>query len=174
MKLCSSILKHSIQNSNDGHFHFYNSLVLTDAIAFQHTYFRNTPTNYHHDKALKEHDDLPLQNRTNDRNNALLKIVILVASNASTQEITQAIIDSTNLKLHIRKSLCRGTIQLKIRQNDQEPLLLVIDNVIYAPDCLLSLKQLHHQSKEKGQDKSYSITNENTATKPKYLLSAAC
>jgi hypothetical protein len=41
MKLGSGILKHSIQNSKDENFHFYNSLVLTDDLAFQRTHFSN-------------------------------------------------------------------------------------------------------------------------------------
>jgi hypothetical protein len=45
MKLSSGILQHSIQNSKDENFHFYNSLVLTDDLAFQQTHFRTTPTN---------------------------------------------------------------------------------------------------------------------------------
>jgi hypothetical protein len=44
---------------------------------------------------------------------------------------------------------------------------LVIDNVIYAPDCpirLISPQQLHRQSKAKGQDNSCFTTEETTET----------
>jgi hypothetical protein len=44
---------------------------------------------------------------------------------------------------------------------------LVIDNVIYAPDCpirLISRQQLHRQSKAKGHDNSCLTTEETTAT----------
>jgi hypothetical protein len=61
MKLGSGILKHSIQKSKDENFHFYNSLVLTDDLAFQQTHFRKTPTNiprlYQHDMASDENED---------------------------------------------------------------------------------------------------------------------
>jgi hypothetical protein len=67
MKLGSCILKASIQNLKDENFRFYNSLVLTDDLAFQRTHFRITPPNiprlYQHDAASDEKDDLPLQNR---------------------------------------------------------------------------------------------------------------
>jgi hypothetical protein len=43
MKLGSGILKTSIQNLSDENFHFYNSLVLTDDLAFQRTHFCITP-----------------------------------------------------------------------------------------------------------------------------------
>jgi hypothetical protein len=49
----------------------------------------------------------------------------------------------------------RGTIQLKVKQKDKDPIILIIDNVIYAPDCpvqLLSPQQLYRQSKAKGQN----------------------
>jgi hypothetical protein len=42
MKHGLGILKHSIQNSK---IHFYNSLLLTDDLAFQPTHFRKTATN---------------------------------------------------------------------------------------------------------------------------------
>jgi hypothetical protein len=67
-------------------------------IAFQCTHFRKIPPIiqriYQQDPALDDHDDFPLQNRSNDQNNALLKIAILLASNACTKEISQIIIDS--------------------------------------------------------------------------------
>jgi hypothetical protein len=34
-------------------------------------------------------------------------------------------------------ALGRGTIKLKVRQNDKEPIILIIHNVIYAPDFLV-------------------------------------
>jgi hypothetical protein len=49
-------------------------------------------------------------------------------------------------------ALGRGTIQLKIQQENQETIILIIDNVIYAPDCpirLISPQQLHRQPKTK-------------------------
>jgi hypothetical protein len=64
MKLGSVILKTSIQNLSDANFHFYNSLVLTDDLAFQRTHFGITPPNiprlYNHDAASDDNDDLPL------------------------------------------------------------------------------------------------------------------
>jgi hypothetical protein len=98
MLLGSGILKALIQNLKDENFHFYNSLVLTDGLAFQRTHFRITPANiprvYQHDAASDEQDDLPLQNRSNLQNNELLKISILIATNACTKETSHAIIDS--------------------------------------------------------------------------------
>jgi hypothetical protein len=98
MKLSSGILKHSIQNSKDEEFHFYNSLVLPDDLAFQHTHFIKTPQNipglYQHNTVSDDNEDLPLQNRSNDQNNEVLKIAILIATNASKTEISQASIDS--------------------------------------------------------------------------------
>jgi hypothetical protein len=98
MKPGLGILKHSIQNSKDEDFHFYNSLVLNDDMAFQRTQFRKTPPNipriYQHDTASDAHEDLPLQNRSNDQNNELLKIAVLIATNAYTKEISQANFDS--------------------------------------------------------------------------------
>jgi hypothetical protein len=44
---------------------------------------------------------------------------------------------------------------------------LVIDNIIYAPDCplrLISAQQLHRQSKAKGHENSCFTIEENTAT----------
>jgi hypothetical protein len=85
MKLGNGILKTSIQNFSDENFHFYNSLVLTDDLAFQQTHFRITPPNiprlYHHDAASDDNDDLPLKNSSNLLNNELLKIAILIATN---------------------------------------------------------------------------------------------
>jgi hypothetical protein len=98
MKLGNGILKTSIQNLSDETLHFYNSLVLTDDLALQKTYFRITPPNiphlYQHDDASDEQDDLPLQNRSNLQNNELLKIAVLIATNACTKETSHAIIDS--------------------------------------------------------------------------------
>jgi hypothetical protein len=98
MKLGNGIVKTSIQNLSDENFHFYNSLVLTDDLAFQRTHFRITPLNiphlYQHDATSDDNDDLPLQNRSNFQNNELLKIAILIATNACTKETSHAIIDS--------------------------------------------------------------------------------
>jgi hypothetical protein len=47
MKLGSGILKTSIQNLFDENFHFYNSLVLTDDLAFQRTHFVSHPRTFH-------------------------------------------------------------------------------------------------------------------------------
>jgi hypothetical protein len=43
MKLCSGVLHQQCGKADNGHFHFYNSLVLTDDIAFQRKYFKKTP-----------------------------------------------------------------------------------------------------------------------------------
>jgi hypothetical protein len=64
-------------------------------------------------------------------------------------------------------ALGRGTVQLKIHQENKENIILVIDNVIYAPDCpirLVSPQQLHRQSKAKGHENSCFTTEETTAT----------
>jgi hypothetical protein len=64
-------------------------------------------------------------------------------------------------------ALGRGTIQLKIQQKHQEHIILIIDNVIYAPDCpirIISPQQLHRQSKARGYDNSCFTTDETTAT----------
>jgi hypothetical protein len=99
MKLGNRILKTSIRNLLDTNFHFYNnSLVLTDDLAFQRTPFwitlPNIPRLYQHDAAYDDNDDLPLQSRSNLQNNELLKIAILIATNACTKETSHAILDS--------------------------------------------------------------------------------
>jgi hypothetical protein len=67
MNLGSGILKSSVTYVSDENFHFYNSLVLTDDLAFQRTHFRITPPSiphiYNHDTATDDNDDLPLQHR---------------------------------------------------------------------------------------------------------------
>jgi hypothetical protein len=152
MKLCSGIPKHTFNKADDEHFRFYNSLVLTDNIAFQRTHFRKAPTNiprlYTPDADTDyDEEEPPLQTRTHDKNNTLLKIAILIAINTSTQEITQVVVDSgasccvtpyledfLNQPTHIQNTtlkgiyggltlLGRGTIQLKVRQNDKEPII---------------------------------------------------
>jgi hypothetical protein len=89
MKLGNGILKTSIQNLLDEKFHLYNSLVLTDELAFQRTHFRITPPNipciYQHDATSDDNDDLQLQNRSNLQSNELLIIAILIATNACTK-----------------------------------------------------------------------------------------
>jgi hypothetical protein len=64
VKLGSVILKLSVQYLSHENFHFYNTLVLTDDLAFQRTHFRITPPNipriYNHDTATDDNDDLPL------------------------------------------------------------------------------------------------------------------
>jgi RNA-binding protein YhbY len=195
MKLGSGILKYSIQKSKDENFHFQNSLVLTDDPAFQQTHFRKTPTYiprlYKHDMASDKNEDLPLQNRSTIQNNELLKISILKAMNACKKETSHAIIDSgasccvtpcindlihqptpiqnTTLKCIAGglTALGRETIQLKINQENKETKILVIDNVIYAPDCpiqLISPQQLHRQSQAKGNKNSCFTIEENIAT----------
>jgi hypothetical protein len=77
--ICALALPEGLtQNLSDENFHFYNSLVLTDDLAFQRTYFWITPPNiprlYHHAAASDDNDGLPLQNRSNLQNNELLKI----------------------------------------------------------------------------------------------------
>jgi hypothetical protein len=98
LKLGNGILKTSIQNLLEKNFHFYNSQVLTDDLAFQRTYFRIKPPNiphlYQHDAASDEQDDLPLQNRSNLQKNELLKIAVLIATHACTKETSHAIFDS--------------------------------------------------------------------------------
>jgi hypothetical protein len=88
-----------------------------------------------------------------------MKIAILIATNACTKETSHAIIDSgascyvtpyiedfihqptpiqnTTLKgiAGGLTALGRGTIQLKIHQDNKDNIILVINNVIYAPDC---------------------------------------
>jgi hypothetical protein len=72
MKLGSRILKSSLQHLSDENFHFYNSLVLTDDLAFQRTHFRITPPNipciYNHDTATDDNAELPLQHRAKLQN----------------------------------------------------------------------------------------------------------
>jgi hypothetical protein len=161
MKLGNGILKTSIQNLSDKNFHFYNSLVLTDDLALQRLHFWITPPNipylYQHDTASHEQDDLPLQNRSNLQNNDLLKIAILIATHACKKETSHAIIDSgasccitPNIEDFIHQptliqnttlkgiaggltALGKGTVQLRINQENKENIISVIDNVIYAP-----------------------------------------
>jgi hypothetical protein len=98
MNLGIGIPKSSVQHLSDENFHFYNSLVLTDDLAFQRTHFRITPPNipriYNHDTATDDNADLPLQHRSNLQNHELMKIAILVATNTCTKETYHAIIDS--------------------------------------------------------------------------------
>jgi hypothetical protein len=144
MKLGNGILKKSVQEVSDAHFHFYNSLVLTDDLAFQRTYFRVTPPKipriYQHYTISDSTDDLPLQNLSNSQNNELLKIAIMIATNACSKVTSHAIIDSgasccvtphiedfinqptpiQNTTLTgiagVLTALGRGTVQLKIQQ----------------------------------------------------------
>jgi hypothetical protein len=93
------------------------------------------------------------------KNNELLKIEILIATKTCTRETLHAIIDSgasccvtpyiedfqhqptpiqnTSIKVISGglTALVRGTVQLKIHQENKENIILIIDNVIYAPDC---------------------------------------
>jgi hypothetical protein len=195
MKLGNGILKTSIQNLSDENFPFYNSLVLTYDLAFQRTHFRITPPNiprlYNHNAASDDNDDLPLQHRSSLQNNKLLKIEILITTNTCTKETSHAIIDSgasccvtpyieefihqrtpiqnTTLKGSAGglTALGRRTIQLKIHQENKENIILIIDNVIYAPDCpirLINPQQVHKQSKERGHDSSCFTMEETTPT----------
>jgi hypothetical protein len=86
MKLGNGILKTSVQELSDENFHFYNSLVLTDDLAFQRKHFCITPPNipciYQHDTISDSTDDLPLQNQSTSQNNELLKIAIMIGINA--------------------------------------------------------------------------------------------
>jgi hypothetical protein len=174
MKLGSGILKSSVQHLSDENFHFYNYLVLTDDLTFQRTHFRITPPNilriYNHDTATDDNDDLPLQHRSSQQNHKLMKIEILIATNTCTKEKSHTIIDSgasccvtpyiegfihqptpiQNTTLNgIAGGLTylgRGTVQLKIHQENKDNIILVIENVIYAPYCpirLISPQQLH-------------------------------
>jgi hypothetical protein len=85
------MLNDALHQGDDGQFHFYNSLVLTNDT--WEKYPKKNPRLYTPDAATND-DELPLQTRSNDQNNVMLKIDILIMSNASTQEIPQAIIDS--------------------------------------------------------------------------------
>jgi hypothetical protein len=100
--------------------------------------------------ASDDRELLPLQNRSNHQNNELLKISILIATNLCTKEMSHTIIDSgasccvttyiddfmhqptpiqnTTLKgiSEGTTALGRGTIQLKIKQENQETTILVI------------------------------------------------
>jgi hypothetical protein len=169
--------------------------VLTDDLAFQGTHFWITPPNiprlYQHEATSDDNDDLPLQNRSNFQNKELLKIAILIATNARTKETSHAIIDSgasccvtpyiedfihqptpihnTTLKgiAGGLMALGRGTVQLKLHQENKEKITLIIDNIIYAPECpirLISPQQLHMQLKARGHENSCFTTEENTAT----------
>jgi hypothetical protein len=72
MKLGSGILKSTVQHLSDEKFNFYNSLVLTDDLAFQRAHFRITPPNipriYNHDASTDDRDDFPLQHRSKLQN----------------------------------------------------------------------------------------------------------
>jgi hypothetical protein len=167
MKLGSGILKTSIQNLSDENFHFYNSLVLTDDLAFQQTHSRITPPNipriYNQDMTSDDNDDLPLQHRSNLQNRELLKIAIIIATNTCTKEKSHAIIDyvasccvtpysddfihqptpiqNTTLKgiAGGLTALGRETEKLKIHQEKKENIVLFTDNVIYTPDYPIRL-----------------------------------
>jgi hypothetical protein len=163
MNVGSGILKSTVQQLSDENFHFYNSLVLTDGLVFQQTHFRithpNIPRIYKHDASTDDNDDLLLQHQSNLQNHELMKIAILIATNTRTKETYHAIIDSgaaccvtpyiedfihqpTPIQNPTLKGIAggltalgRGTAQLKIHQDNKDKIILVIDNVIYAPDC---------------------------------------
>jgi hypothetical protein len=154
----------------------------------------NIPRLYQHDAASDEQDDLPLQNRSNLQNNELLKIAVLIAKSACTKETSHVIIESgasccvtpciedfihqptpiqnTTLKgiAGGLTALGKGSVQLKIHQENKENkenIILIIDNVIYAPVCPIhpiSPQQLHRQSKARGNENSYFTAEETTAT----------
>jgi hypothetical protein len=120
-----------------------------------------------------------------------MKIAILIATHTCNKETSHTIIDSgasccvtpyiedfihqttpiqnTTLKgiSGDLTALGRGTVQLKIHQENKDNIILVIDYVIYAPDCPIRLiipKQLYRQSKAKGHENSCFTTEETTAT----------
>jgi hypothetical protein len=88
-----------------------------------------------------------------------MKIAILITTNTCTKETSHTIIDSgasccvtPYIKDFIHQptpiqnttlkgisggltALDRGTVPFKIHQENQENIILVIDSVIYAPDC---------------------------------------
>jgi hypothetical protein len=120
-----------------------------------------------------------------------MKIAILIATNTCTKETSHAIIDSgssccvtpyiedfihqpTTIQNTTLKGIAggltalgRGYIQLKIHQKITDNIILVIDNVIYTPDCPIRIiipQQLHRQLKSKGHKKSCFTTEETTAS----------
>jgi hypothetical protein len=119
------------------------------------------------------------------------KIAIMIATHACCIETSQAKIDlgtSCCVTPHIEDlinqptpiqnttlkgiegglmALGRGTIQLKIQQENQERIIMIIDNIIYTPDCpirIISPQQLHRQSRARGYDNSCFTTDDTTAT----------
>jgi hypothetical protein len=125
------------------------------------------------------------------QNNELLKIAILITTHACTKETSHAIIDSgasccvtpyiedfTHQPRPIQNAtlkgiaggltaLGRGTVQLKAPQENNENIILIIDNIIYAPECpirLISRQQLNRQSKAREHENLCFTTEENTAT----------
>jgi hypothetical protein len=98
MKLGSGILKSTVQHLSDENFHFYNSLVLTNDLAFQRTHFRIIPPNipriYKHDASTDVKEDLPLKHQSQLQKNELMKIAILIATHTYTKETSHTIIDS--------------------------------------------------------------------------------
>ena len=99
MKIGGGILKREINKEDEEHFTFYNSFVLTDDLAFQRKYFKKTPKGaprIYEPEARDDDDgsDIPIQTRTKEQKITLLKIAILIASSATQDEITHAIIDS--------------------------------------------------------------------------------
>jgi hypothetical protein len=120
-----------------------------------------------------------------------MKIAILIATNTCSKETSHTIIDSgasccvtpyiedfihqpTPIQNTTLKGIAGGltalgrvTVQLKIHQENKDNIIVVIDNVIYAPDCpirLISPQQLHRQSKAKGHGNSCVTTEETTST----------
>jgi hypothetical protein len=107
LKQGSGILKHPIQNSKDEDLYFYNSLVLTGDLAFPQTHCKKTPPYiphmYQRNTTWDGYEDLPLQNRSNDQNNKLLKI----AKTYSNQRLYKRIL-SSNYRLW--RVMLRNTI----------------------------------------------------------------
>jgi hypothetical protein len=194
MKLGSGILKSTVQQLSDENFHFYNSLVLTDDLAFQRTHFQittpNIPRIYNNNASTDDNDDLLLQHRSQLQNHELMKIAILIATNTCTKETSHAIIDSgasccvtpyiedfihqpTPIQNTTLKgigggltALGRVIVQLKIHQNDTDNIILVIDNVIYASNFPIRLisPQQLHRQSKAKGHENSCFTTEETTS----------
>jgi hypothetical protein len=90
MKLCSKFILQESASVENEHFHFCNSLVLTDDIAYQRKYFKKTPKGMpqiYIPDAIDDNDEdeAPIQTRTNLQNKTLLEIAVLITMTISGQ-----------------------------------------------------------------------------------------
>jgi hypothetical protein len=93
MKLCSNVLLQESADGENEHFHFYNSLVLPDDIAYQRKYFKKTPKGMpqiYMPDAIDDNEKMKHQfNQEQSYKKTLLKVAVLITTNASRKSTPQ-------------------------------------------------------------------------------------